>query len=149
MSRRMLAGLAAMFGIALAVSVVAQVWMLPAVVRDVAGTFPETEPLVGPAIVWGAVAIACLQAAGVLALRIIGLSAAGRFGPPRFRLLWGVVACLVVFVALVATAVWVLTALQYATPGVMLTLLAAGVAAAVAAVAVLLYVGGRLQARAA
>lgn len=147
MSRRARSVVSGVFIAALIASVYGQVWVLPTVVRGSAEAFPEVTPLVVPAIVWGVVTMGCLQAVAVLSLRIIRLVAGGRFGPSRFRLLYGIIACLVAFLALVVAALWALTAMQYATPGVILPLVGGGLAAMVAVVGMLGYVGPRLQAR--
>ena len=111
-----------------------QVWALPSMAHRVAETFPEVRPIVVPSIAWGIVAILCLQVAAVIGMRVLTLVRSGRSDASAHRLLRAVLACLIVFVALVAVAWTALTVLEWATPGVVLGLFIGGVLAIVAIV---------------
>jgi len=67
-------------------------------------------------------------------MRVLTLMRSGRSDASAHRLLRAVLACLIVFVALVAVAWTALTVLEWATPGVVLGLFIGGVLAIVAIV---------------
>jgi hypothetical protein len=140
MSRATSTGIAALLIAALFGTIAAQLWVLPSAVHRVAAVFPEVGPIVVPSIVWGVVAIACWQAVGIIGLRLVTLDRAGRLDVPTRGWLRAAIGCLALFFLLVAFAYAALTVLQWATPGVMLGLIAAGLVcvAAIVGLAVLL-----------
>ncbi|MCU6480109.1 DUF2975 domain-containing protein [Arthrobacter sp. A2-55] len=130
----------------LLLSIIAQLWLLPAEIRSVAATFPEVERLAAPAIIWGAVAIACWQAIALIGLRLAAPLRRGEFGPAWYGWLRGMLGCLMAFLALVVAALIALNVMGYATPGVMLGLLGSGIIAAVGAGSLALFLESRPQA---
>jgi len=109
---------------------------LPNTVNATAAAFPEVAPLVPVAIVWGAAAIACLQAALVIAVaHAIGSRRRTGDRPSRGWLV-AIEACLIGFLALVVAAVIALLALSYASPGVFYGLILAALVVMVPVVAI-------------
>lgn len=127
----------------LVLSVLTQVWALPSAVRRAVEAFPEVQPIAVTSVVGGVIAIACLQAAGVIGLRTLWLARAHRPDPYFYRWLWAIVALLAAFTALTVIAFIALSSMGYLTPGVMLGLIAAGLISLVAAAAIGLNVGTR------
>lgn len=118
-----------LLAVALLVSVLIQVWALPSMVDQVVIAFPEVRPIAVSSIVWGIVAILCLQVAAVIAIRVLALARAGKFDASAYGWLRAVLACLIAFVALVVLAWVALSVLEWATPGVVLGLFVGGVMA--------------------
>lgn len=126
----------------LLLSVFAQVWILPSAVERVVAVFPEVEPLTVPAIVWGICAIACWQAIAAIGLRLVVSARDHKVDSSASTWLYAMVACLLAFIVLVVAAFIALNVLGYATPGVMLGLIAGGFGA-LAAGALVLFLGTR------
>jgi hypothetical protein len=126
MSRGTAVVLTGLLILALLVSVLVQVWALPFLAGQVVNTFPDVKPIVVPSIIWGIVAIFCLQVAAVFGIRVLVLARTGKFDASSYRWLRAVVACLILFVVLVVFAWVVLSVLEWATPGVILGLFVGG-----------------------
>jgi len=135
--------LGALLIVLLVLSVVTQLWLLPAAVRSMVVAFPEVSLLQVPAITWGVLAVLCWQAVAVIALRVIVLARTDRFYASAHGWLRAMVGCIAVFLVLVVSAFIALTVMGYTTPGVMLGLIAGGLLASVAAVALVLYLTTR------
>jgi len=114
--------------------VAVQLWWVPNVVDAVASTFPEVLPIVSPAIIWGAMAIACLQAILAIVFWRVLRNDRQKIDPASRGWLRAIMGCLVVFLALVVTAFVALNVMSYTTPAVMYGLLLVGIAAAAAGV---------------
>lgn len=128
--------------VVLLLSVFAQVWVLPSEAKSVAATFPETEPLVVPSIIWGVIAIVCWQAVAIIGLRIVMLARDHRFDASAYGWLRAIVGCLLAFIVLVVAAFIALSVMGYSTP-VMLGLIAVGIVALIAAGSLVLFLGTR------
>lgn len=117
----------------LVVSVLCEVWVLPAVVGRVGDTFPEVVPYQVPALIWGVVTISCGQAVLVLTLVALRLRRLGR----RTHTLAGWISGFLLMILLLSVgALIALSQLGFTTPSVMLGLILMGVVALGAAVAV-------------
>ncbi|MDQ0755937.1 DUF2975 domain-containing protein [Arthrobacter sp. B3I4] len=125
----------------LLLSVLVQVWALPAAVERAVSLFPEVRPLAVPALVWGACAIVCWQAIAVIGLLLVRLSREHRVDSSAHKWLGAVIGCLLAFVALVVTAFIALNETGYTSPGVMLGLFAGGLVALIAAGSLALFLG--------
>jgi hypothetical protein len=128
MSRELGLALTTLIALGLAGSLFLQVWAFPSLVTGIAGAFPEVEWLVVPGVVWGALAIGCWQAIAVITLRIVALARGDRFDASAYGLVWAIVGCLMVFLALVAAVLIALTMWGYTSPA-MLALSASGILA--------------------
>jgi hypothetical protein len=126
MSRGTAVVLTGLLVLAVLVSVLVQVWALPFLADQVVSTFPEVKPIVVPSIIWGIVAIFCLQVAAVFGIRVLALARTGKLDASFYRWLRAVVACLILFVVLVVFAWVVLSVLEWATPGVIFGLFVGG-----------------------
>lgn len=131
----------------LMLSALAQVWVLPAAVARAVSLFPEVRPLAVPALVWGACAIICWQAIALIGLLLVRRSRERRADLSTRKWLGAVIGCLLAFVALIVTAFIALNETGYASPGVMLGLLAGGLVALMAAGSLALFLGNRPQIR--
>jgi hypothetical protein len=128
MSRELGAALTTVIALVLAGSVFLQVWAFPSLVTGIADAFPEVEWLVVPGVVWGVLAIGCWQAIAIITLRIVALARIDRFDASAYGLVWAIVGCLMVFLALVAAVLIALTMWGYSSPA-MLALSASGILA--------------------
>ncbi|HEY0260869.1 MAG TPA: DUF2975 domain-containing protein [Lacisediminihabitans sp.] len=123
--------------------VAVEAWVFPHEVYRAVDIYPQMEPIAIPSIVWGIVATACWQAIAVIGLRLVVLSRDRRIVATDYGWLWAIVACLGAFLVLVTAAFVALIVMGYATPGVMLGLLAGGLVAFVAAFWLGLFLGTR------
>lgn len=129
-------------------SVVAQVWLLPAGVARVVAVFPEVQPLTVPSVIWGVIAIVCLQVAAIIGVRVAVLARKHRLNESAYGWLRAIVGCLLAFLVLVVFAIIALNALEYSTPGLMFGLIGAGLLALIAAGFLVLFLGARSVVRA-
>ncbi len=102
--------------------------VLPSWGRSVRAMYPEAHRIVTPAVVWGIVVLACLQAVAVIALRLVASARAGRTATGSARA--GLVLLGAVLVQVVVGFVG-LSWLGFGQPGVMLGLIAIGLVCAV------------------
>ncbi|NUT70995.1 DUF2975 domain-containing protein [Pseudarthrobacter sp. C4D7] len=114
-------------------TVLLQLWVVPASVERAVLAFPEVEPLAGQAIVWGVCAIVCWQAIAVLALRLVWRTGEITEVVSARRWLYAVIGCLLTFSGLVVSAFVALNEQGYAPPGVMLGLMGGGLLTLIAA----------------
>lgn len=121
----------------LLLSLFMQVWALPAEVWSSVSNYPVLEPLAVPGIIWEVVAIVCLQAVGLIGLRIAVLIRHRRFGPSSYGWLWAMMGFLAAFVVLVVAAFLYLKSTGFWSPGLGFAL---GAVAFVALLAVILLV---------
>lgn len=135
--------LTAVLVLLLVLSVLTQVWLLPAAVESVVAVFPEVALLAVPSIIWGVLAIACWQAIGVIGLRLALLSRDHLFHASADGWLRAMVGFLVAFNVLVVSAFIALSVMGYATPGVMLGLIGGGLIALIAVSALILFIVNR------
>lgn len=147
MRQKVSVALTALLLVGLLASLAIQVWILPAAVNSVVTTFPEVEPLSALAIIWGILAIACLQVAAVIGLRVVALARARSVASSSYGLLRAVLGCLAAFSVLVLAAFITLNVIGYATPGVVLGLIVVGVFAVIVAVSIFIFLGTRPAAR--
>jgi hypothetical protein len=143
MSRRTSFALFVALLVLLLLSVVVQVWVLPAAVARAVSLFPEVRTLTVPAIVWGICAIACWQAIAVIGLHLVHRAREHRADSSTYKWLRAVIGCLLAFIALVTSAFIALNGMGYTPPGVMLGLLAGGLIALVAVGSLVLFLGDR------
>jgi hypothetical protein len=108
--------LAALLLVLLLVCVLLQVWVLPHEIERATTTFPETQPLALPGLLWGVTAIACGQAILIIGLRLVALARKDKFGDDASGWLRAIVGCLLVFIVLVALAIAVLAVKGYQSP---------------------------------
>lgn len=128
-------------------SAAAQVWLLPAGVARVVTTFPEVQLLSVPAVIWGIAAIACLQLAALMGVRVAVLARGHALSESAYGWLRAIVGCLLAFLLLVVLAFVALNVMGYTTPGVMLGLIGAGLMALIAVVSLAWFLGTRSVAR--
>lgn len=147
MSRRNLFAVTAVLLILLILSVFTQVWLLPSEVKNVVAVFPETNPIAVPAIIWGAVAIACWQVVAVIGLKLVHLARDHGLDASNYGWIQAMIGCIVAFIVLVVVAFIALNVLGYTTPGVMLGLIGGGVLAMIVAGSLALFLGTRPLAR--
>lgn len=119
--------------IVISASLVAEIWILPTTVARTIDTFPETRPFVGYGLAWAILAFSCWQA--LLILVLVAVQAHRRHRPIR-TVLRAMLGLLVAIVLLAAAGFVALTALAFATPGVMLGLIAMAALGIVGIVAV-------------
>lgn len=100
----------------LLVSVFLQVWVLPREIERATTTFPETEPLAMPGLIWGVSAIACWQAIVVIGLRLVALARDDKFEESAYGWFRAIVGCLLVFIVLVVLAITTLAVKGYSSP---------------------------------
>lgn len=136
-SRRTLFALVAF----LLLSVLVQVWVLPAAVERAVSLFPEVGPLAAPAILWGVCAVLCWQVIAVIGLQLVRRALENRAGSSTHRWIGAVIGCLLAFAALVAFAFIALNETGYTPPGVMLALVTGGLIALISAGALALFLG--------
>ena len=136
-------GLSAAILILLVLSVAAQVWAFPSAVSHFAEIFPEIQPIAGTSVVWGVIAIALLQLVALVCLQIIRLARVNKSHESIYRWLWVVAAMLAAFAVLTGVTLFMLEALDFLAPGIMLGLIGAGLSASIAAGAIALRVGTR------
>lgn len=127
----------------LLLSVVIQVWALPATVKSVIEVFPEVTLLAVPAIIWGVLAVGCWQGVAVIGLRLVVLARNQEFDASAYGWLRASMGFLIAFIVLAVSAFIALSVLGYATPGAMLGLIASGLAALVITGALGLLLGTR------
>ncbi len=143
MSRRNLFAVTAVLLILLILSVFTQVWLLPSEVKNVVAVFPETNPIAVPAIIWGAVAIACWQVvAGLIGLKLVHLARDHGLDASNYGWIQAMIGCIVAFIVLVVVAFIALNVLGYTTPA-MLGLIGGGVLAMIVAGSLALFLGTR------
>lgn len=143
MRRETSIALGALLIVSLVFSVVTQVRLFPAAVQSVVIVFPEVSLLAVPAVTWGVLAVLCWQAVAVIALRVVVLARTDRFYASAHGWLRAMVGFISAFIVLVVSALIALTVMGYTTPGVMIALIAGGLVAAAAAVALVLYLATR------
>lgn len=124
-------------------SVVVQVWFLPSEVRAVVTVFPEVQPLAVTSVIWGVLAIACWQIAGILALGLIWHTYRHHFDASTHGRLRTMIVCLILFIALVVAALIALNIMGYSTPGVMFGLIGTGLLAVIGATSLAIFLGSR------
>lgn len=102
--------------------------VLPSWGRSVRAMYPEAQQIVTPAVVWGIVVLACLEAVAVIALCLVASARAGRTatGSARAALVLLATVLVQVVVGLIGLS-W----LGFAQPGVMLGLIVIGLLCAV------------------
>lgn len=127
----------------LALSVFAQVWVLPREIGKVVSVFPEVQPLAVPSMVWGVLAIACWQVVALLGLHLVALIRDQKFGAAAKSWILAIIGCLLAFIVLVTSAYIALIMMGYATPGVMLGLMGGGILAVVAVTSLVAFLGNR------
>lgn len=127
----------------LALSLFAQVWVLPTEVGKVIDVFPEVQPLAVPSVVWGVLAIVCWQGVAVIGLRLVALARDHKFAASAKGWILAIIGCLLAFIVLVVSAFVALIMMGYATPGVMLGLMGGGILAVVAVASLVAFLGNR------
>lgn len=125
----------------LLLSVMVQVWVLPAAVERAVSLFPEVSPLAVPAILWGVCVVLCWQAIAVIGLQQVRRSLENRVDSSTHRWIGAMIGCLLVFAALVLFAFIELNEAGYTPPGVMLGLVTGGLMALISAAALALFLG--------
>lgn len=147
MHRKISFALPAVLLVLLILSVITQVLVLPSEVKNVVEVFPEVDPIAVPSIIWGVLAIACWQVAAVIGLKIIHLARDHGLDASNYGWIQAMIVCMLTFALLVVAAFITLNVMGYATPGVMLGLIGAGILAMIAAGSLALFLGTRPLAR--
>jgi hypothetical protein len=129
--------------LALALSVFAQVRVLPTEVGKVVDMFPEVQPLAVPSVVWGVLAIAFWQLVAIIALHLLGLARNHKFEAAAKVWILAIIGCLIAFLVLVVSAFIALAMMNYGTPGAMFGLLGGGILAVVAVTSLVAFLGNR------
>jgi hypothetical protein len=140
-------GLTAVLLVLLLLSVFTQVWALPSAAARVRAVFPEVEPLAGPSVIWGVIAIGCWQAVALIGLRLAMLARDRRLEPSAYGWIRAMVGCLLAFIVLVVAALIGLIMMGYTTPGVTYGLISGGIIALIAVGSLILFLGTRPLAR--
>lgn len=105
--------------IGISVSVVTEIWLLPAIMTHLAERFPETRPYLAYGLVWSVVVFCCWQALLVLVLVAVNARRHHRAVRTLVRAMLGL---LVAIVLLAIVGFVALTLLAFATPGAVLAL---------------------------
>ena len=125
----------------LLLSVVVQVWVLPAAVERTVSLFPEVGPLAPQAILWGVCAVLCWQVIAVIGLELVRRALGNRADSSTRRWIAAVIGCLLAFAAIVTVAFTALNERGYTPPGVMLGLVTGGLIALPSAGALAVFLG--------
>lgn len=110
------AGLIVLLLFLLLLSVLSHVWAVPSAVRRTVEVFPEVQSIAVPSVIGDVIAIACLQAAGLIGLRTLWLARANRPDPFVYRWIWATVALLTAFTQLTVVAYVTLSSMGYLPP---------------------------------
>lgn len=129
--------------VVLALSVFAQVWVLPSEIGKVVSVFPEVQPLAVPSVVWGVLAIACWQVVTLIGLHLVALDRDQKFEAAAKSSILAIIGSLLAFIVLVISAYVALIMMAYATPGVMVGLMGGGILAVVAVTSLVAFLGSR------
>jgi len=135
--------LTTVLSVLLVLSVFAEVWLLPTEIGKVVSVFPEVQPLAAPSVLWSVFAIACWQVAAVIGLHLAALARAQKFEAAAKRWILAIIGSLLAFIVLAVSAYIALNMMDYATPGVMLGLMAGGILAVVAITSLVAFLGNR------
>ncbi|HYP73909.1 MAG TPA: DUF2975 domain-containing protein [Microbacterium sp.] len=121
----------AFIAFALAVSLAAQVVLIPELARETVQQYPEADALRWPGIVGCVAIVACIQVGLVCVWRLLTLVASSRvFSPTAFVWVRVLIGAAAAATALVVAAFFVLASARAMAPGVMLALLLAFLAGA-------------------
>lgn len=124
-------------------SVLVEAWALPAWINRVVAAFPEVGHLAAPAIVWGLLAITCLQIVAVSGLRLLAIANDRRPGATTYRPVQVILVALASLTVLVVAALIALGVMGYSTAGVTLLLVVLGATAVAPILPLGLYIASR------